>query len=46
MVEQGHAASQATRMSNLDNDMFSMFLVAFRMRRKLAQVAIRLHHKR
>ena len=30
-------------MSNLDNDMFSMFLVAFRMRRKLAQVSLNQH---
>ena len=39
----GVTASQATRMSNLDNDMFSMFLVAFRMRRKLAQVSLNQH---
>ena len=30
-------------MSNLDHDMLSMFLVAFRMRRKLAQVSLNQH---
>ena len=30
-------------MSNLDHDMLSMFLVAFRMRRKLAQVSWNQH---
>ena len=39
----GVTASQATRMSNLDHDMLSMFLVAFRMRRKLAQVSLNQH---
>lgn len=39
----GVTASQATRMSNLDHDMLSIFLVAFRMRRKLAQVSLNQH---
>ena len=39
----GVTASQATRMSNLDHDMLSIFLVAFRMRRKLAQVSWNQH---
>lgn len=39
----GVTASQATRMSNLDHDMLSIFLVAFRMSRKLALVSLNQH---